>query len=135
MLNYRAALAFRTPFETAIRGARDSAVLDPRVPELDLAPPVALKVDVTPRHGIPALTHDARAVERPAVGTLDLPVENDMPVQHRPDACGRPDHIRVGRVRLRRPEFDDEGIPLRRLIRPVDVPAARDIDAVEAPRD
>src|SRR4051794_35933401 len=36
---------------TAIRGARDTAVLDPRVPGLDVAPPVALKGDVTPRTG------------------------------------------------------------------------------------
>src|SRR5947209_3494100 len=89
-------------------GSTSPGHLGSRAPELDLAPPMALEIDVAPGHWSLAVTHEARAVERPAIGILDLPVEDDMPVQHRLDVRGHPDHVRVGRVRFRRPEFDDE---------------------------
>lgn len=108
--------------------------LDLRVAVLDLAAPVALEIDGAPRDGDRVIAPHAGAVERRAVGADDRPVKDPMGVERRPDPGRLADHPGMGRGQLRRPELDDQGVPDARRVRPVDVAAARDVDAVKAPR-
>ena len=113
---------------------REPDFLDDRVPELDLAPPVALKIDEPPRDGLLGMAHHARAAEGHSVGVDDLPIEDDVPVQRRADLCGLRSHPGGIGLQFRRLELDDERVPHPRGVCPVEIGAAGNVDAVNAPR-